>query len=286
MTFENPQDAPALPIEALGDSAHCAATIEALCGLHVAPREALAVIEYARGWALDCDWQDGADIAGMPNGALLAGAHRAYDGGMRQIVIDCRASACDCGALDIEHTGGKCPQALDIAAVGIEEIELGVRAYNVCKRAGIHTLGALAAVTAEDAARWARDSDGRLTLGANGWAQIIEAQSQIADWQAREDAAAIEAIEDGAEDADYAHTLALTTAPLDCERFTAIYRAPIAPDSDRSIFEQTVTASDWREALDIADREASSRGLAVVALAAGAPDGFGAAILAAGLALD
>lgn len=64
-------------------------------------------------------------------------------------------------------------------------------------------------------------------------------------------------------------------APL--ASFTAIYREPAKP----SIFEQAVTAVSFDAALEIANREASAHGLVVVALAAGNPQGFGSAILAA-----
>ena len=66
-------------------------------------------------------------------------------------------------------------------------------------------------------------------------------------------------------------------------RYTAVYRAPMAPGSDRSIYEQAVTASDWREALAIATREAQALALDLVALAVGAPDGFTDSIRAAGI---
>jgi hypothetical protein len=76
---------------------------------------------------------------------------------------------------------------------------------------------------------------------------------------------------------------AMQAAPIEAPTFTAIYRAPLAPASDRSIYEQSIDAPDIAAALTIATSEATARGLVVVGIAAGAPDGFGAAILADGI---
>lgn len=64
--------------------------------------------------------------------------------------------------------------------------------------------------------------------------------------------------------------------------YTAILRQAGMP----SIYELSVAALDMRAALAYANREATNRGLVLVALAVGAPDGFGAAILAAQVAED
>ena len=60
----------------------------------------------------------------------------------------------------------------------IEELELGVRAYNVLKRMGVDTLEDLANVTARDLNAWTSASD--IAPGYRAARQIADAQEFIA----------------------------------------------------------------------------------------------------------
>ena len=187
------------------------------------------------------------------------------------------------------------PAPLGILAYPIEELELGVRAYNIAKRRGIDTCGALLAVTLGDMQDWARDG---MPLGLPAARQIFDAQATIRAMVANHSRAL-----------DAAPTIAQVCAdgrhPADCPhsgreawqvvtdrenlptargaRYTAIYRESGA-NASASIYEQSVTAPTIAAALDIAACEAGARGLRVVAIAQGAPAGLGAAIIAAQVA--
>ena len=65
-------------------------------------------------------------------------------------------------------------QYLMVANVLIEDLELGVRAYNICKRHNINTWGDLAGITVEDVTDWAINSNH--VLGPVATRQIIDAQ--------------------------------------------------------------------------------------------------------------
>jgi len=69
-------------------------------------------------------------------------------------------------------------------ALGIEELELGVRAYNLLKRMGVDTIGQLANVTAQDLNAWTAANE--IAPGYPAARQIADAQSYIAgeiNWQ-------------------------------------------------------------------------------------------------------
>ena len=255
----------------------------------VTNREALAIAEWCRGWALDCDWQDMSadDIDALGALDILRGAHSALDGGLATALDAVRIEAIEDAAesADYAHVAtltGADAKAPALDDIGIEELDLSVRAYNVCKRYGIDTCADLAAITCEDANRWALNPNH--CIGTAGARSIIAAQNQVAAMSAY----AAQAPRGCTMPTYGACEPTATGYCLACERadgiaHTAIYRAPLAPGSDRSIYEQSIAAPTMREALEIATREASRRGLVVCALAVGAPDGFGASIRIDGL---
>jgi hypothetical protein len=64
----------------------------------------------------------------------------------------------------------------------IEELELGVRAYNVLKRMGVYTFGDLLAVTGQDVATWEKDNESAYfsrKMGYTAWEQIVRAKVNI-----------------------------------------------------------------------------------------------------------
>jgi len=62
----------------------------------------------------------------------------------------------------------------DILFYGIEELELGVRSYNFCKRNGVHTVGDLMALSVETVNTWQANSGS--TLGLRAFKELAEAQ--------------------------------------------------------------------------------------------------------------
>ena len=72
----------------------------------------------------------------------------------------------------------------EILALPIEELELGVRAYNILKRMGIDTIEQFQDVSANDLNTWTRLSD--IAPGLPAARQIADAQAEIARMLARE----------------------------------------------------------------------------------------------------
>lgn len=64
----------------------------------------------------------------------------------------------------------------------IEELELGVRAYNILKRHNVDTCGQLLEVTVEDANDWVATNPNH-ALGFRAAQQIIEACDSIRNWE-------------------------------------------------------------------------------------------------------
>lgn len=58
----------------------------------------------------------------------------------------------------------------------LEELDLGVRAWNILKRSGVHTVADFLAVTVEDANGWAA---GGRELGLVAMMQISDIQDEI-----------------------------------------------------------------------------------------------------------
>lgn len=69
-----------------------------------------------------------------------------------------------------------------IESLPIEELELGVRAYNILKWHGVDSIGDLMKITAEDANEWAINHGHY--LGEPGAKQVIAAQNQVKTWKA------------------------------------------------------------------------------------------------------
>jgi hypothetical protein len=62
--------------------------------------------------------------------------------------------------------------------IGIEEAELGVRAYSILKRMGVDTLGQLARVSVQDLNTWTATTG--IAVGLPAARQIADAQSWLA----------------------------------------------------------------------------------------------------------
>jgi hypothetical protein len=62
----------------------------------------------------------------------------------------------------------------------IEEIELGVRAYNIMKRMGVNTCSQLAKVSVQDLNAWTLRTG--VAVGLPAAMQIAEAQQTISEW--------------------------------------------------------------------------------------------------------
>jgi len=69
-----------------------------------------------------------------------------------------------------------------ILALPIEELELGVRAYNILKRMGIDTIGQFQNVSAQDLNRWTLENNP--APGLPSVRQIATAQAQVDAWTA------------------------------------------------------------------------------------------------------
>lgn len=68
----------------------------------------------------------------------------------------------------------------DPALIPIEELELGVRAYNILRRMGVETCADLARVSAHDLNAYTLSTG--VGVGMPSTRQMIEAQATIAGW--------------------------------------------------------------------------------------------------------
>ena len=154
------------------------------------------LVTAAREWLSDCQWSnmEPEDFATVPDDAILRAVEQHYDGGLVAFRESLNTEPCTCTyAAYVRHGGGTgfdiarydsaCPEhrtPARVADIGIEELELGVRAYNILKRMDVNTCEELSRVTVQDLNAWTAASG--IAVGLPAARQIAEAQALIAAW--------------------------------------------------------------------------------------------------------